>query len=456
MEIGFISRQRKFNASSFLRMLLFDHFQYRSPSLQQHALCAYQEGLTSVSKQAVDKRFNDKALLFIEKLFETLLNRQQLNTRISSHLSAHFTSLKVMDSTEFKLPDYFAESFPGYSACNALACAAIQLEYDVLSGKVYYFSLGNARQSDKTVADNRMDSIAAGDLILRDLGYYSTDSYLKIEQRKAFYVSRLKFQVGIYQQQYGQYVKLSWSEILQQAQRSKSGCFDQWVYIGRDQKHPVRMLAWALPEDAGRNRLIRKQNKKGKLCKEDLIWSKLNVFVTNIKNDVLNVDQVYDLYKIRWQIELMFKIWKSIVNISVVHKMKPCRLKCYLYSKFIWILVCRDITNIAEEAYWNKRKALLSPHKCMAILKSSALHLKTALFGSAEKLKEWLIKITEVLMCYAYKENKKGRKKLSDLLQLTTDIENNNFIFTMVKKKIAISIKLTLQILMALKQKTNI
>jgi len=76
-----------------------------------------------------------------------------------------------MDSTEFKLPDYFAEAFPGYSACNALACAAIQLEYDVLNGKVHHFPLSNARQSDKTVADIRMDSIAAGDLILRDLAY---------------------------------------------------------------------------------------------------------------------------------------------------------------------------------------------------------------------------------------------------------------------------------------------
>lgn len=242
-EVGLIKRQRKFNASSFIRMLLFDHFAYKSPSLQQHALCMCQEEFTDVSKQAVDKRFNDKALLFIEKLFELLLNRQQLNTQISSHLLAHFNSLKLMDSTEFKLPDFFAEAFPGYSASNALACAAIQLEYDVLSGKVHYFSLTNARQSDKTVADIRMDSINAGDLILRDSGYYSTDSYLEIEQRKAFYVSRLKSQVGICQLQSGQYIKLSWSQILQQAQDSKTGFFDRWVYIGKEQKHPVRMVA---------------------------------------------------------------------------------------------------------------------------------------------------------------------------------------------------------------------
>lgn len=434
LKAGFITRQRKFTASSFLRMMLFDHFQYQSPSLQQHALSLYQEGATDISKQAIDKRFNNNTVLFIEKLFEALLNQQQLNTHISSHLSAHFNSIKVMDSTEFKLPDCFAEAFPGYSACNALACAAIQLEYDVLSGEVHHFTLSNARQSDKTVADIRMDSIAGGDLILRDLGYYSVDSYLKIEQQKAFYVSRLKSQVGIYQQQSNSYRKLSWSEILEQVQDSKNGNFDQWVYIGNEQKHPVRMVAWALPEDASQNRLQKKQSKKGKLRKEDMIWSKLNVFVTNIEREIVDVEQVYHLYKIRWQIELMFKIWKSIININVVHKMKPCRLKCNLYSKFIWILICRDITAIADVSYWRVNKALLSPYKCMAILKASAIRLKCVIFGSIKKLKEWMIKITEELMTYGYKENKKGRIKLSELLQLKDNIGSNNFIFAMVQK----------------------
>lgn len=431
---GFINRRRKFEASSFLKMLLFDHFQYQCPSLHQHALSFYQDQSAQISKQAIDKRFNANALLFIEKLFEALLGQQLSNTEISSHLLSRFTSVKIMDSTEFKIPDCFAEAFPGYSANNALACAAIQLEYNILSGKVHYFSLSNARQSDKTVADNRMDSICQGDLILRDLGYYSTDSYLKIEERQAFYISRLKSQIGIYQKQSDHYVKLSWTEIQQQAQDSKNGCFDQWVYIGKEQKHPVRMVAWALPESAIKNRLLKKQSKKGKLSKEDIVWSKLNVFVTNLKTNILDVDQIYNLYKIRWQIELIFKTWKSIVNINVVRPMKPCRLKCYLYSKFIWILICRDITSVAEQAYWKSDKALLSSYKCMEILKSSAVSLKNIIFGNTTRLKKWLIKITEVLRRYGYKESKKGKIKLSDLLQLNDKCDSNSFIFVPIHK----------------------
>lgn len=148
----------------------------------------------------------------------------------------------------------------------------------------------------------------------------------------------------------------------------------------------------------------------------------------------MDVEQVYNLYKIRWQIELMFKIWKSIVNIHVVHKMKPCRLKCYLYSKFVWILICHDITAIAGSAYWNTKKALLSPYKCAAILKASVNNLKTVLLRHSQGLKEWLINMVEVLMSYGNKENKKGRKNLTELLQLTNEIEDDCFIFAMNQK----------------------
>ncbi|MBC7511350.1 MAG: transposase [Ferruginibacter sp.] len=37
----------------------------------------------------------------------------------------------------------------------------------------------------------------------------------------------------------------------------------------------------------------------------------LKVFVNNVGAEKLTVQQAYELYKIRWQIELMFKTWKS-------------------------------------------------------------------------------------------------------------------------------------------------
>ena len=378
LESGLIKRQRKFRAESFLRMLLFDYLEYKSPSLQAHSIKLYQEDSVSLSKQAIDKKFSEPALKFMEKLVELLLNRQQLKAQIPSELLSLFNSIRIMDSTEFKLPDSFAHDFPGYSSTNAPACAAIQLEYDVLSGHVHYLSLSSARQSDKAVADLRMDSLAKGDLLLRDLGYYNLDSYAAIEEREAFYVSRLKFQAAIYS---SPDTSLSWSALLQQCRQRSDGYVDQWVYIGQKQRHRVRLIAWEIPSEAAQERLRKKQSKNGKLRKEDEIWSKLNVFITNIEEPVMNGLQLYHLYKIRWQIEILFKTWKSILDIRSVHNMKSIRLKCYLYSKFIWILIGRDITAVAEWARWQQYEQQISPYKSMAILKSMALKVRQAVGG---------------------------------------------------------------------------
>lgn len=413
-----VQRKSKITAKKFLQFLLFDHFQQSMPSLQQHALSLYDETGMPVSKQAVDKRFNDRALSFVEKLLEIFVHHQFASKQLPSNLSHRFSSIKVMDSTEFKLPDHFAEDFPGYSACNALACAAIQLEYDVLSRKVHCLSLGNARQSDKTFADQRMHLIEKGDLILRDLGYYNINSYLEIEQRQAFYVSRLKPQIAVYEKKGDDYIVLPWSDILKRIEKNRIDHFDEWVYIGREQKHPVRLLAWALPEQEQQKRLKKKRDKKGTIRKEDIVWSRLNVMITNISWDEVGAEQIYQLYKIRWQVELVFKIWKSILHIDASRKMRTCRLKCYLYSKLIWVLICWDITGIVDAVSWKRTRKMISPYKCMAILRTKAIEFKEVLFDRRRSLRKWLIEIMELLASYGLKENKKNKIELSSLLQM--------------------------------------
>lgn len=423
VETGFIQRSAKIGAMEFVRSLLFDQLQYTQPSLQQHVSGIFSNNNLSISKQAMDKRFNGNALAFIQKLFEQVLNYQVKDTHLPSHWDDHFTAIKVMDSTEFKLPDFFVQDFPGYSAKSSAACAAIQLEYDVLSRQIQFLTIGNARESDKTVADQRMQGIKKGELILRDLGYYSTDSYRKIEEQQAFYISRLKAQVGVYQKTSEGFEELSWPAILKIIKQSKQGRFEQWVYIGKKQKHPVRLMAWELSETEQQKRLRRKKRIKSSLSEEDVIWSKLNIIITNIESTIIDAQQAYNLYKIRWQIEWMFKIWKSILHIDAVRKMKPDRLKCYLYIKLVWVLLCWDLTGIAETIRWNQNNKLLSFYKCMSILKANAMALKNAMFYYRKRLRSWLVKMIKTLTEYGQKESRKSRIKLSDLLQLKSDIK---------------------------------
>lgn len=69
---------------------------------------------------------------------------------------------------------------------------------------------------------------------------------------------------------------------------------------------------------------------------------------------MLNKKLIRLVYTLRWQIELIFKIWKSVFEIDKVKKMNIFRFECYIYSKLIAILLTLHIQNKLGQILWDK------------------------------------------------------------------------------------------------------
>lgn len=404
----------------FTKMLFFDHLCSEQPSLARHSFGLYTDYGKKISKQALHKRFNESAVIFVKDLFERYLKHQLQISRLPSALADQFTAIRIMDSTVFKLPASLASDFPGFSGDGTKACAKVQFEFDLLSGSIRHLSLEHARLSDKAYARS---PLGKGELVLRDLGYYSLDTYYQICRQDAWYVSRLKSQISIYEKRGDVYKEVSLKQLIKQLKQSGQSYLDKEVYIGQSCKYPVRLIGNLLDKPAVQRRIVRKKHRKKQLTKEDKDSCRLNLFITNLPSQMATAEQLYKLYKLRWQVELLFKAFKSIVSLDKVHPMKADRLKCYLYSKLLWIMLSWDICRCVQAKAWAEHGSLLSHYKCFGLLMQQVTALKDKLFCQTDVLRKWLLKICQGLIDYGLRDKRKNRVGLSDLLKMEQPIK---------------------------------
>jgi hypothetical protein len=93
------------------------------------------------------------------------------------------------------------------------------------------------------------------------------------------------------------------------------------------------------------NKRIRNAQKSAKkkgyqVSKAFKIRAALGLFISSAPVKLLTIDMAYKIYSLRWQIELTFKIWKSICKIDKVKKVKKERLECYILAKLLIIVLC--------------------------------------------------------------------------------------------------------------------
>jgi hypothetical protein len=415
---GFQTRKSKLKPVEFLDSVLFDNVGKDAVSLQQHCFSIHKNYDKSISKQGLSKRFNESSIDFMKALLEKAMQSQIKRPVLLSKYQSMFKTIRIMDSTEFKLPEKFYTTFPGFNDDGTYSCAQVQFEYDLFSGTIQNLSLNGAIKSDRTVAHEIMSSQPESSLIIRDLGYYNLSVYNELRKRSLLFISRLHPQIKIYQKEDAHYIELTHKKIEHLLKRNKGNYLDIQVYIGKEAKIPVRLTANLVSKETSERRITKYKKKMRTIDKDELLQSKLNLFVTNVECDKCTADEIYKLYKIRWQVELIFKTWKSIVRIDKIGKLNEPRLICYLLGKLLWILLCWDMYRYHNNVLWHGNRKLISVYKFYALIKLEVENLRILFLSVDFKIQHWYTRYCERITLYATKENKKGRVPIEKLMNL--------------------------------------
>ncbi len=413
-------RKSKITPAMFLDMM-FNGNVYESKSLRLISFHAKQKHLIELSKQAIDNRFSNASIDFAKALIEEALSTQ-VRTMIAPTVLNLFRAVRIKDSTIFGIDASLSELFEGFGkggGRSSKAAVSIQFEYDLKTGNILDIDLQPAVARDTKDAISKKDDIEKGDLIIRDLGYYSDKMIQHYIKKEAFFISKLYHNVAVRIKP--EEDKIDFRNLYDQMTTSGLSRQDMVVYIGKA-KREVRLIAELVPESLYQQR-VRRRNQENKASgyntsDEFKARAHFNLYICNIETTDCSSDSILKLYRMRWQIELMFKIWKSILHIDLMPKMKKERFLTTLYLKLLWVFLNWQLISDLRNYLYITTNKLLSPYKCFTTIKEMKEQLRDAIFEDKVNLNEILEKILENLSDGNWAEKRKGRCNFCEIFDL--------------------------------------
>lgn len=382
----------------FLEIMLYNSMHNQCLSLNQLSIEASNGCDVPISKQGLDQRMNTKAVEFLSLLLQKQL-MSQTSECINVDLMNSFSRVRVKDSTKFDVHKQLQEWLPGFGGSASAASACIQYEFDLKSGECIDLSLTPGNVPDSKDAQAKSLDIQKGDLILRDLGYFALDVLNDVQEKEAYYLSKLNVKTHVYEQVGDMLIDLDFGKLHQFMTDNRIYRLEKKVLVGKEDRLPTRLVIELIPDQVYEQRVrkIKTFNaKKGhKTSAEYLNRSKFNLFVTNAEEDMLSSSAIPLFYKMRWQVELIFKVWKSTFGIQATRKMKYERFLCQLLAKLLLIMVNWEIVLAYRNGIYKVTQRLLSLEKCFKTLKSKAHKFREIISNSgytAEMLIQWIDK----------------------------------------------------------------
>lgn len=387
--------------------------------MQQIVKEAPLEHSITLSKQGLDSRFSQSSVEFSKSLLEEVIAEQTLDYQTFSTIDI-FNRILIKDSTKFNINESFADEFPGSGGSGSSAGVSIQFEYDFKSGKITDIDLQPEISNDSKDASKKADQIIERDLIIRDLGYYRDQVIETCIKNKAFYLSRLCHSSNVYET-ITSIKPIDFNEVY--AQMNTAGIEYKEIngFIGL-KKIPTRLIICLLPESVyeKRLRLREKENKKRKQQTTDKFKGRahFNLFITNIPEDKVSKEEICTLYRIRWQVELIFKTWKSLFKVNKFQKMNRNRFLTTLYINLLWIVVNWALFYHFFKYQFIYKNKLASIYKCMNTLISFSRSIRQMLRLTKIQVGKTIRELYEILSKGHDLEKRKGGCSFEEIIVL--------------------------------------
>jgi hypothetical protein len=334
---GFTQRESKVTGAVFVQALVLGWLAKADATLEEltQGMAALD---VSLSPQGLDHRFSPQAAELLKQLLQRATQHLISVDPVAIPVLQRFQGVYLQDSTTITLPNALAEQWHGCGGKAGVGEAAlkVQVQFDLSAGEIAHLTLHHGREQDRN-ASIQHRPLPAGALRLADLGYFSVSVFEKLGKQGVYWLSRYQAQVNL-TDELGHALDLP-----QWLSKQTANEVDRPIVLSDRYQLPCRLIAVRVPAPVAaerRRRLRREARKKGQtVSRARLQLAAWTIFVTNVPVEKLSVKETLVLGRCRWQIELLFDLWKTHGKVDQSRSRQPWRMLCEVYAKLLALVI---------------------------------------------------------------------------------------------------------------------
>lgn len=392
---GFCHRRSKLTAAVFVQTLVLGWLANPAASLAELTTVAAAQGV-AISPQGLAQRFGSPATTLLETVLAQAIAQTIAADPAMTPAVAAFTAVLVLDSTTIRLPDELAVVWAGCGgrvAHQGRAAVKATVQLDLRGGALTGPELSAGRTPDRQSALLHAP-IPPGALRIGDLGFWSLGVFAEMAHEQAFFLSRLHPQVRLFAAETGEPLELlDWLG-------AQAG--DELAYaveLGVQARLPAWLLAFRTPAPVAAARVERIRDRARQAGERPnpraLERAGWQLLVTNAAPPRLSGHAALVIARSRWQIELLFKRWKTLGKLDESRSANPAWVQAELLAKLIAALLTHWLLVLGAWAQADRSLA-----RADAVIRSHALWVARAL-PSCRRLRTILAEIVGLLAACA-------------------------------------------------------
>jgi len=374
---------------------------------------------TPMTREALHGRFTPRAEAFLETCLQYALKQKvDYGSSIETALLIPFKRVLIFDSSSWDIDPHLADALPGSGGGASAANCKLQAGYEYKHGELGFLKINPGTRPDNAFTTQIPSILKTCDLALFDQGYFKLETLSQITKKGAFFLTRFLVKTGLRDAK--TLAPINLQNVLYHLHGDSCQLH---VVMGGQNRLPgvrCRLICLRVSKQAAnerRRRLLKEAKKKGRTpSKMHLVLCDWTLLVTNVPIKYLPEKMAWQLYSLRWQIELLFKQLKSVLAIHRSHTTKLSRLKCEIYGKLIFAVLIHRIHSLVNTLLWNESQRELSFDKFYKRIQERAFTILNLLLLSVNKVVQYLSAEIPKVVKNCLKLRQRSRKTTLEML----------------------------------------